>query len=471
VQPQATGTPGRRGRPRPPKRRSRREAKPRHREEPKGGPHEKTHRRRARRLPQARPAAQRAQLRGTKVERQFTIERDGAIDEKARTVWLSIASEAPYERWWGVEVLDMRKKSIRDARLKSGAPLLVGHDSADQVGVVESFEITSDKKLRVLARFGKRAGRGDLPDVLDGIRRNASVGYIIHDLVLEKQEEDVAHVPRHRLGALEGSLVAVPADHHRRRGPRVARAGPAHLNLPREMTPETRKTCARQIEAERAEARAGSAREGRAQEAPEARSASEARRRPHRRRRASTRTSAARRSPRRRSRSRRHRRELPREDAREDARQAEADPHRRARADRPALRRRRAPHHRQRRSCAAFTKPCIYSDGSKMEPIEAAYRSGSGCSPRSARTARAALVPDHGLGERHRAARRHHRRRHRRRLPRARRDGAVDHRPARAVRPRAAPHAPAPDVERHQVDPEALERRHRLLRPGGQLRA
>ena len=151
-------------------------------------------------------------LRGQKVERTFTVERD-TFDVEARTAWLSIASEEPYERWWGTEVLDLNKKSIRDGRLKSGAPLLVGHDTADQVGVVERHEITTDKKLRILARFGKSARAEEIwQDVLDGIRRNTSVGYIIHDLILEKQEEDVSTYRVTDWEPLEGSLVPVPAD-------------------------------------------------------------------------------------------------------------------------------------------------------------------------------------------------------------------------------------------------------------------
>ena len=47
-------------------------------------------------------------LRGEKVERLFTIEQRGINTEK-RTAWLSIASEEPYERWWGIEVLDVGK--------------------------------------------------------------------------------------------------------------------------------------------------------------------------------------------------------------------------------------------------------------------------------------------------------------------------------------------------------------------------
>lgn len=158
------------------------------------------------------PEAQLAQLRGQKVERVFHVEREG-IDEEKRTAWLSIASERPYERWWGVEVLDLGKQSIRDERLKLGAPLLVGHDTSDQVGVVEDYEITSDKKLRILARFGRSARAEEIfRDVLDGIRRNTSVGYIIHDLVLERQEEGVSTYRVTDWEPLEGSIVPVPAD-------------------------------------------------------------------------------------------------------------------------------------------------------------------------------------------------------------------------------------------------------------------
>jgi hypothetical protein len=159
-------------------------------------------------------AGQRNALIGKEERRTFVIERAEMIDEKARTAWLSIASEAPYERWWGVEVLDVSKGAIRDARLKSGAALLVGHDPDRQVGVVEDFEITGDKKLRVKARFSRSAYAEEIfRDVLDGIRKNTSVGYIIHDLILEKQEEDVFTYRVTDWEPLEGSIVAIPADY------------------------------------------------------------------------------------------------------------------------------------------------------------------------------------------------------------------------------------------------------------------
>lgn len=158
-------------------------------------------------------AAQLQTLRGLRVARSFQIDRAEGVNEEARTAWMSIASEEPYERWWGVEILDMGKQSIRDKRLRMGAPLLVGHDTSDMVGVVEDFELTSGRKLRVLARFGRSARAEEIwRDVLDGIRRNTSVGYVIHDLVLEKSEEGVNTYRVTDWEPLEGSLVPVPAD-------------------------------------------------------------------------------------------------------------------------------------------------------------------------------------------------------------------------------------------------------------------
>jgi HK97 family phage major capsid protein len=157
------------------------------------------------------PTQQLAQLRGSRGERRFHVDRAG-IDENARTVWLSIASEAPYERWWGIEILSLESGAIRSARLASGAPLLVGHDTGDQIGVIDDYTIAG-KRLRVKARFSRSQRAEEIfQDVVDGIRINASVGYIIHDLVLEKQEEEVSTYRVTDWEPLEGSLVAVPAD-------------------------------------------------------------------------------------------------------------------------------------------------------------------------------------------------------------------------------------------------------------------
>lgn len=150
---------------------------------------------------------------GTKAERFFTLDR-AAVNEDSRTVELSFSSETPYERWWGVEILDHQKKSIRLDRLKSGGPLLVDHDTSDIVGVIESVRIDSDLTGRAVVRFGKSVRAEEVYlDVKDGIRRNVSVGYVIHRAD-EVPGSDKAQ-PTYRITdwePLEVSLVSVPAD-------------------------------------------------------------------------------------------------------------------------------------------------------------------------------------------------------------------------------------------------------------------
>jgi len=152
---------------------------------------------------------------GTRVDRAVAIRLSDADDE-ARTINLAFSSETPYERWWGIEVLDHGAKSIRLDRLKSKGPLLVDHDNSirSQVGVIESVEIGADRVGRAVVRFGKDAEADTIYQrVKDGIVGNVSVGYIIHKAVLE--ETSAAGPDSYRVTdwePLEISLVAVPAD-------------------------------------------------------------------------------------------------------------------------------------------------------------------------------------------------------------------------------------------------------------------
>lgn len=136
------------------------------------------------------------------------------IDEEARTANLAFSSEEPVERWFGMEVLDHSKKSVRLGRLKDGAPLLIGHDADDHVGVVEKVSLDSDKVGRAVVRFGRSARAEEIfQDVLDGIRRKVSVGYLVHKT--ETIEEKNGSVPIVRVvdwEPFEISMVSVPAD-------------------------------------------------------------------------------------------------------------------------------------------------------------------------------------------------------------------------------------------------------------------
>jgi HK97 family phage major capsid protein/HK97 family phage prohead protease len=158
------------------------------------------------------PAAMQRHLPGGRTERALQVERT-AIDEAARTATLAFASEAPYGRYWGIEILDCTASAMRTGRLRSGANLLCDHDSTDVVGVIESVEIGADRVGRAVVRFGKSARAEEVwQDVRDGIRRNVSVGYMIHKAQLVETKDGLETYRVTDWEPFEVSLVSVPAD-------------------------------------------------------------------------------------------------------------------------------------------------------------------------------------------------------------------------------------------------------------------
>jgi HK97 family phage major capsid protein len=151
-------------------------------------------------------------LQAEPMHRALAVER-AHIDVEARTVVLAFASEIPYERYFGVEILDCAPTSMRTARLRSGANLLCDHDSRDVVGVVQSVDIGADRVARAVVRFGKSARAQEVwQDVVDGIRVNVSVGYMIHKAVLVETKDGLETYRVTDWEPFEVSLVSVPAD-------------------------------------------------------------------------------------------------------------------------------------------------------------------------------------------------------------------------------------------------------------------
>ncbi len=114
------------------------------------------------------------------------------IDEEKRTVEISVTSEYEYATWFGVEILDHKRNSVRLERFKDGAAVRDEH-WGDQIGVVEDAWIdTKERKLRCRIRFSKNNDRAEtiFRDIVDGIRRNVSVRYIVHEIVLEKETDE-----------------------------------------------------------------------------------------------------------------------------------------------------------------------------------------------------------------------------------------------------------------------------------------
>ena len=75
------------------------------------------------------------------------------IDVKSRRVDLAFSSEEPVQRFFGSEILDHSKSSVRLGRIRNNGPVLVDHDSRRHVGVIENVSIDNDRIGRASVRF------------------------------------------------------------------------------------------------------------------------------------------------------------------------------------------------------------------------------------------------------------------------------------------------------------------------------
>lgn len=144
----------------------------------------------------------------------FKIEREADIDIDARTVKLAFASDKPIDNWWYGQIkLNMAKESVRTGRLDSGAPLLMDHNTRDQIGVIETYSFDKDGVARAVVRFGSSDRAKEIfEDVRTGIRQNVSVGFMIWDLQLESQTNGATVYRADDWEPTEISIVACPAD-------------------------------------------------------------------------------------------------------------------------------------------------------------------------------------------------------------------------------------------------------------------
>lgn len=142
--------------------------------------------------------------------RFFSLNRDSICND-SRTVGIAFSSEMPVERHFGSEILDHKPESVRLGRLNNSGPVLVNHNLDDQVGVIESARVDSDKVGRAIIRFGKSDRASEIfEDIKDGIRTQISVGYAIHKMEMENENPPIYRVVDHE--PYEISLVSSGAD-------------------------------------------------------------------------------------------------------------------------------------------------------------------------------------------------------------------------------------------------------------------
>lgn len=121
----------------------------------------------------------------------------------------SVASEEPYARWWGTEILSLEDGACDLIRLASGrAMFLYNHDRSAYLAVIERAWI-ENAKLYIECRFASHAlARQVYRDIKEGILTCTSIGYEILDWreVAPDEYRIVSWCP------LEASIVTIPAD-------------------------------------------------------------------------------------------------------------------------------------------------------------------------------------------------------------------------------------------------------------------
>ncbi len=140
--------------------------------------------------------------------REFTLralarEKDGAGD---LLVEMAFASDKPYKRWWGIEILDVSEKAVRLGRLNDGAALLYNHRRDDQRGthVPGTVRADADGVLRGQVRVESvtQKGRDTIGLVERGFLTKASVGYRIHKIIEQSTSKSGEKAERTLDGAL-----------------------------------------------------------------------------------------------------------------------------------------------------------------------------------------------------------------------------------------------------------------------------
>jgi HK97 family phage major capsid protein len=151
--------------------------------------------------------------------------RRSAAGKPDETVPIAISSEYPVERydWWEgeryLEVLDHSPSSVDLSRAQDGMPFVVSHQSDDarqQIGIVENVRVDKDRVLRGDVRFSSSADAQQFKrDMVDGIRKQISVGYIPDMNNTVRSQADGEALPTERCmrwQPLEASTVPIPAD-------------------------------------------------------------------------------------------------------------------------------------------------------------------------------------------------------------------------------------------------------------------
>ena len=141
------------------------------------------------------------------------------FDEDKRTVEVVWSTGAKGKRGYFnpyYEELSMQKKHIRLERLNAGAPVLNNHSSydlRDSIGVVEKAWIKEKQGIAKIRFSGRDEVQDIVRDIQEGIIRNISVGYKVHEYTdVSKKDDDIPTLRATDWEPMEISFVNMPFD-------------------------------------------------------------------------------------------------------------------------------------------------------------------------------------------------------------------------------------------------------------------
>ncbi|MBP6189001.1 MAG: phage major capsid protein [Azonexus sp.] len=119
-------------------------------------------------------------------------------------VELSFASQTPYERWWGIEVLDCSPASVRLERINNGGALLYNHNWDELRGHHLPGSVVADgDKVRGQVAIAWAADDGKTVKLVQGGHlTQTSTGYEIHQII----EQSVGKSGEKTARTLDGQL-------------------------------------------------------------------------------------------------------------------------------------------------------------------------------------------------------------------------------------------------------------------------
>lgn len=152
-------------------------------------------------------------LKNQKVTRQLQAD----VEQQNSQVVFSFASEVPYLRQSELgeyyQILKCQPQYVDTSRLEDGAcQLLLDHDWQRSIGVCKRYWFANQKLYASIKFSRSNFAQGIKRDVLDQIRRNVSIGYIVNDYKVVEPIDGIKTIEVTDWQPYQLTICSVPAD-------------------------------------------------------------------------------------------------------------------------------------------------------------------------------------------------------------------------------------------------------------------